>query len=92
MGIAMVCGLALGSLGGAAVAWQLGMALGPSGDVVGHARTAGQGVTFDAPLELGALGVLVAWPIAALLVHLGLTALFGPREEPRAHHWQTYEG
>ncbi|MCQ9706244.1 AAA family ATPase [Streptomyces albidoflavus] len=91
-GIAMVCGLAFGSLGGAAVAWQLGTALGPSGDVVGHARTAGQGVTFDAPLELGALGVLVAWPVAALLVHLGLTALFGPREEPQAHHWQTYEG
>ncbi|MFD4987612.1 AAA family ATPase [Streptomyces sp. NPDC058374] len=82
-GIPMVCGLALGSLGGAAIAWQLGMALGPDGDVAGHARSAGQGVTFDAPLELGALGVLVAWPIAALLVHLGLTGLFGPREEER---------
>ena len=44
------------------------------------------------PALTGALGVLVAWPIAALLVPLGLTALFGPREEPRAHHWQTYEG
>ncbi|CAM5333229.1 MULTISPECIES: AAA family ATPase [Streptomyces] len=91
-GILLVCGLALGSLGGAAVAWRFGMALGPDGDVAGHARDAGQGVPFDAPLELGALGVLVAWPLAALLVHLGLTALFGPREEQKDVHWQQAEG
>ncbi|MCZ9342473.1 DUF2567 domain-containing protein, partial [Streptomyces sp. TRM76130] len=29
---------------------------------------------------LGAKGALLAWPLAGLLVHLGLTALFTPRD------------
>ena len=50
-----------------------------------HAKAVGKGVTFDAPLKLGAKGALLAWSLAAMVVHLGLTALFGPRdEEPRA--------
>lgn len=56
------------------------MWLGPDSDVIAHARSVGKGVTFSAPLKLGAKGALLAWPFAAALVHLGLTALFGPRD------------
>ncbi|MEU0137869.1 ABC transporter permease [Streptomyces sp. NPDC006296] len=80
-GIPLVVGLALGGLLGSLVAWRLGTWLGPTSDVVAHAKEVGKGVTFDAPLELHAVGAAVlAWPIAAMIVHLGLTALFGPRD------------
>jgi hypothetical protein len=48
--------------------------------VVAHAKDVGKGVTFSAPLQLGAKGALLVWSLAALVVHLGLTALFGPRD------------
>ncbi|MFE7565778.1 DUF2567 domain-containing protein [Streptomyces sp. NPDC057539] len=84
-GIALVVGLALGGLLGAVLAWRIGVWFGPTSDVVAHARAVGKGVTFDAPLELNAKGALLAWPIAAMVVQLALTALFGPRDpEP---HW-----
>ncbi|GGW93096.1 hypothetical protein [Streptomyces chryseus] len=79
-GIPLVVALALGGLLGSLVAWGTGVWLGPTDDVVERAREVGQGVPFDAPLKLGAKGALLAWPMAALLVHLGLTALFGPRD------------
>ncbi len=80
-GIPLVVGLALGGLLGSLLAWGLGIWLGPTSDVVAHAKEVGKGVTFDAPLELHAVGAAVlAWPIAAMIVHLGLTALFGPRD------------
>ncbi|MEU0277335.1 DUF2567 domain-containing protein [Streptomyces sp. NPDC006195] len=87
-GIALVAGLALGGLLGAVVAWRVGVWFGPEADVVAHARAVGQGVTFAAPLQLNAKGALLAWPIAAMVVHLALTALFGPRDpEPRWDDW-----
>ncbi|WP_258177499.1 DUF2567 domain-containing protein [Streptomyces solincola] len=79
-GIPLVVGLALGGLLGSLLAWGVGTLLGPTHDVAGHARELGAGVTFDAPLELHAYGAVLAWPIAAMLVHLGLTALFAPRD------------
>ncbi|MEV0255434.1 DUF2567 domain-containing protein [Streptomyces sp. NPDC050732] len=79
-GIPLVVGLALGSLFGALIAWKAGVWLGPEKDVVAHAKSVGKGVVFDAPLELKAKGTLLAWPVAALAVHLGLTGLFGPRD------------
>lgn len=85
-GVPLVVALGLGGLLGSLLAWRVGVWLGPAEDVVAHAREAGRGVTFSAPLKLGAKGVLLAWPLAALLVHLGLTALFGPRDpEPYPH-------
>ncbi|MFE3635564.1 AAA family ATPase [Streptomyces cellostaticus] len=83
-GVPLVVALGLGGLLGSLLAWRLGVWLGPESDVIAHARAVGKGVTFSAPLKLGAKGALLAWPLAALLVHLGLTALFGPRdpEEP----------
>lgn len=79
-GIALVVGLALGGLLGSLLAWRLGVWLGPTQDVVAHARAVGKGVVFDAPLQLRAKGALLAWPLGAMAVHLGLTAMFGPRD------------
>ncbi|MCX4968773.1 ABC transporter permease [Streptomyces sp. NBC_00654] len=89
-GIWLVVGLALGGLLGSLLAWGIGVWLGPTSDVVAHAREVGKGVVFDAPLELHAVGAVLAWPIAAMIVHLGLTAMFGPRDpEPDwgPAHW-----
>ncbi len=79
-GVPLVVALGVGGLLGAVLAWRLGLWLGPADDVLAHAKSVGKGVTFSAPLELGAKGALLAWPLAALVVHLGLTALFGPRD------------
>ncbi|WP_233518081.1 ABC transporter permease [Streptomyces corynorhini] len=86
-GIAVVAGLALGGVLGGVLAWKFGVWLGPTSDVVAHARAVGKGVTFDAPLELNAKGVLLAWPVAAMVVHLALTALFGPRDPEPEWEW-----
>ncbi|MEV0846806.1 ABC transporter permease [Streptomyces sp. NPDC049954] len=79
-GVPLVVGLVVGALLGSVVAWRLGIWLGPTQDVVAHARAVGENKTFDAPLELGAKGVLLAWPLAAVALHLLLTGVFGPRE------------
>lgn len=78
-GIPLVVGLALGGLLASGLAWLIGWGLGPD-DVVTQARALGEGATFDAPLKLNARGALLAWPVAAMVVHLALTALFGPRD------------
>ncbi|MGW2276889.1 ABC transporter permease [Streptomyces sp. NPDC001770] len=87
-GIPTVVGLALGGLLGALLAWWLGTSFGPTSDVVAHAKEAGKGVTFDAPLELNAKGALLAWPVAAMVVHLILTAAFTPRDPDPDMQWQ----
>ncbi|MFI0513318.1 AAA family ATPase [Streptomyces sp. WSLK1-5] len=79
-GVPLVVGLAVGGVLASLLAWRMGMWLGPSSDVIAHAKAVGKGVTFSAPLELGAKGALLAWSFAGLVVHLGLTALFGPRD------------
>ncbi len=79
-GVPAVVALGLGGLLGSVLAWRLGVWLGPESDVLAHAQAVGKGVTFSAPLKLSAKGALLAWPFAGLLVHLGLTALFGPRD------------
>ncbi|MEV7810751.1 AAA family ATPase [Streptomyces flaveolus] len=84
-GVPAVVALGLGGLLGSLLAWRLGVWLGPESDVLAHARAAGKGVTFSAPLKLSAKGALLAWPLAGLLVHLGLTALFGPRDPEVPH-------
>ncbi|MEV6668591.1 hypothetical protein [Streptomyces sp. NPDC051162] len=86
-GIPLVAGLAAGSLLASLIGWRLGVWLGPSSDVVATAKSVGKGVVFDAPLKLGAKGVLLAWPLAAMVVHLGLTAAFGPRDPEPEPHW-----
>ncbi|MFJ1789398.1 ABC transporter permease [Streptomyces anulatus] len=93
-GVFVVVGLALGGLLASLLAWRIGIWLGPSSDVVGRAREAGQGVTFDAPLELHAVwAAVLAWPFAAMGIHLLLTAAFGPRDvEPDWSGYAEYYG
>lgn len=92
-GVPLTVGLGVGALLGALVAWRLGMWLGPTQDVIAHAKEVGKGVTFSAPLKLGAQGALLAAPVAALLVHLGLTALFAPRDpDPYPDTYAGYGG
>ncbi|MET7691545.1 AAA family ATPase [Streptomyces sp. NPDC005483] len=79
-GVPLVVGLAVGGVLGSLLAWRVGTWLGPTSDVIAHAKAVGKGVTFSAPLKLGAKGALLAWSFAGLVVHLGLTALFGPRD------------
>ncbi|MEU5188740.1 hypothetical protein AB0G83_16555 [Streptomyces klenkii] len=86
-GVPLVAGLAVGSLVASLIAWRVGMWLGPTSDVVAAARAAGRGVVFDAPLKLAAKGTLLAWPLAAMAVHLVLTALFGPRDPEPEPDW-----
>ncbi|MEU0051133.1 AAA family ATPase [Streptomyces sp. NPDC006309] len=79
-GVPVVVALGVGGLLGSLLAWRLGVWLGPGSDVLARAQAVGKGVTFPAPLKLGAKGALLAWPLGGALVHLGLTALFGPRD------------
>lgn len=79
-GVPLVVALGVGGLLGSLLAWRVGIWLGPAQDVLAHAKSVGKGVTFSAPLKLGARGALLAWSLSALVVHLGLTGLFGPRD------------
>ncbi|MFJ8673020.1 ABC transporter permease [Streptomyces sp. NPDC093589] len=87
-GIPLVVALTAGGLLGAVLAWHVGVWLGPTENVIAHAKQVGTGVTFDSPLRLEAKGALLAWPVAAMLAQLALTGLFGPRDpEPEAMEW-----
>ncbi|MFJ8543205.1 AAA family ATPase [Streptomyces sp. NPDC093586] len=89
-GVPLVVALGVGAFLGSLLAWRVGVWLGPGQDVVAHAREAGKGATFSAPLKLGAKGVWLAWPFTALVVHLGLTGLFGPRDPDPYDRHQPY--
>ncbi|MEV4612883.1 hypothetical protein AB0K43_09800 [Kitasatospora sp. NPDC049258] len=88
-GIAVAVGLAVGGLAGSLAAWQLGAALGPTADLPAHARQVGDGGTFSAPLELGAHGALLVWPMTAMVLLLALSAAFGKREPDPLPYWAT---
>src|SRR5262249_51974441 len=80
--------MAVGAVLGSVLAWRLGTWLGPTGDLIAHARAVGAKKVFDGPLALQAKGALLAWPIGAVLTHLLLTTGFGPRDEqPPTVHW-----
>lgn len=92
-GVPQVVGLVVGSAFAALAGWRTGLWLGPSSDLVAVARRAGKGVPFDAPLELMAHGALLVWPMAAVIVHLALMGLWGPREPAPTMtlSWPSYE-
>jgi len=65
--------LTVGGLAAAGLMWRLGTLLGPA-PVDVQARALAIGDRFEGPLELSALGVLVAWPLAATAVYFSLLA------------------
>ncbi|MEU1616170.1 ABC transporter permease [Streptomyces sp. NPDC005722] len=93
-GVGVVLGMAVGAVLGSVLAWRLGTWLGPTSDLIAHARAVGAKKVFDGPLELQAKGAFLAWPIGAVLTHLVLTTGFGPREEQQhpAVHWKPPPG
>ncbi|MFJ6616505.1 hypothetical protein ACIQOW_02835 [Kitasatospora sp. NPDC091335] len=86
-GIAVALGLTVGGLLGSIGAWRIGRWLGPGNDLIGEARRVGDGGHFDASIDLGALGALLVWPMAAMVVLLLLSAAFGKREEDPPPYW-----
>ncbi|MFI9272417.1 hypothetical protein ACIGXM_17085 [Kitasatospora sp. NPDC052896] len=86
-GIAVAVGLALGGLAGSLAAWRLGVTLGPTSDIVAHAKAVGDGHTFNEALALSAHGALLVWPMAAMVLLLILSAAFGKREEDLPPYW-----
>lgn len=86
-GIAVAVGLAVGGVAGSLIGWQLGIRLGPASDLVAHAKQVGEGGRFSAPLELGAHGALLVWPVTAMVVLLVLSAAFGKREQDPPPYW-----
>ncbi|MET9610299.1 hypothetical protein ABZZ17_35370 [Streptomyces sp. NPDC006512] len=90
-GVPLVIGLTVGACFASLAGWRLGLLLGPGGNLPAAAAEAGKGVPFDAPLQLLAHGVLLVWPMTAVALHLGLTALWSPREtSPSAEWYGTY--
>lgn len=86
-GIVVAVMLGVGGLAGSLIAWPLGIELGPTKDLIGHAKQVGDGHTFNEALQLSAHGALLAWPFAALLALLALTAAFGKREQDPPPYW-----
>jgi hypothetical protein len=66
-------GLAVGGLIGALVAWRFGAQLGP-GPIHATGRGLPVGTRFDAPLDISAKGVLLAWPLAAVITYFAVSA------------------
>jgi hypothetical protein len=95
-GLGVVLGLAVGGVLASIVGWRLGVALGPTTDIVAHAKAVGPKKVFDGPLELRAKSALVAWSAGAMAAQLCLTSVFGPRDpEPEVApppYWGTPPG
>ena len=77
--VALVVGGVLGSL----TAWQLGHLLGP-GALRATAAGLPRGATFHGPLAVSAYGVLMAWPMAAVITYFAVAAgaEAGDHEQP----------
>lgn len=78
-GPAVSIGLALGGLAASYVAWKVGWGL-THGSVLHWANTAPVGSKHALFIDLGAKAALFAGPLAAVLTHLVLTALFDKRD------------
>jgi hypothetical protein len=58
---------------GAVVAWRTGVLLGPD-DVESTAKGLPVGSHFHGPLDVSALGVLLAWPMGAVITYFAVAA------------------
>ena len=66
-------GLVVGGGLGAVVAWRTGALLGP-GSLVSTAAGLKVGARFEGPLDLSAYGVLLAWPLGAVITYFAVAA------------------
>lgn len=71
--LGVLAGLTVGGVLGSVLAWRLGMLLGPD-SVEAQAAASSVGARFDGPLRLSALGVLLVWPTAAVIMFFGAVA------------------
>ena len=71
--LAALAGLIVGGVLGSVLAWRIGALLGPP-SVEASAAAARVGARFDGPLDLSAMGVLLAWPVAATVVYFAAVA------------------
>lgn len=71
--LGVLAGLTLGGIGGSLVAWRLGVLLGPS-TVEESAAALRDGARFQGPLDLSALGVLMAWSMASAIAFFAAVA------------------
>ncbi|MFF7243805.1 hypothetical protein ACFZBU_07900 [Embleya sp. NPDC008237] len=79
-GVATALALTVGGLAGSYLAFKIGVRLGPDG-IMEQVKRIGLGKRFDQPLELKAKGVLLLWPIASMVIFLGLSAGFAPADK-----------
>ena len=82
-------GLVAGGLLGAVVAWRTGLLLSPP-TVTESLASVGAGQRFDGPLRISAIGVLLAWPMTAVITFFAVVAGLEPEDEPAADHWLAY--
>jgi hypothetical protein len=75
--VQVLIALTLGGVVAALAAWWIGMILGPA-PVDVRAETLSVGDEFHGPLELSARGVLLAWPMAAVITYFSLVAGLEP--------------
>ena len=86
-GVPLVVGLAVGGLLGSLLAWRVGVWLGPASDVLAAREGRGQGGDVRGAAEVEGQGGVVGVAGGGAVVHLGVTALFGPRG-PQPDGWR----
>lgn len=77
-------GLVAGGLLGAVVAWRTGLLLSPP-TVAESLADVPAGERFDGPLRLSAIGVLLAWPMTAVITFFAVVAGLEADGEDEAH-------
>ena len=79
--VAVVCALVVAGVAGSAVAWRLGVLLGPD-PINGALGDLAEGTRLELPLGLGATGTLLAWPIGSVAAVI-VMCLLGQDRRPR---------
>jgi hypothetical protein len=81
--VATMCALVVAGVAGSAVAWRLGVLLGPD-PITTALDDLAEGSRLDFPLGLGATGTLLAWPIGSVAAVLIMCLLSEDRSARRS--------